>query len=176
MVGQAATITIGNQILLQTMMAGPLVAPAALFMKPHPQAPALHEHIFDAHRQGRTDPRERIYHQANQRPIAQAGRRRHVDRIEQAARLAWIRHGRLAAPDAVRRPPHQYGRIYRHHLTGHQPVKEMADAAQALLDGRRRYVAAELLDSGNHVQRLHPRDRGKATASAPPQNSPQPRA
>ena len=42
----------------------------------------------------------------------------------------------------VPRPAHRGGRVDRHDLAGHQPVEQMADRGQALLDGRRRIARA----------------------------------
>ena len=48
----------------------------------------------------------------------------------------------------------------------------MADRGEALLDGRRRPLAAELLDVGGDMQRLHVGDRRDAGALAPDQKFP----
>ena len=48
----------------------------------------------------------------------------------------------------------------------------MPDRGEALLDGRRGSLAAELLDVGRDVQRLHVGDRGDAGALAPGQKFP----
>ncbi len=48
----------------------------------------------------------------------------------------------------------------------------MADRGEALLDGRRGSLAAELLDIGGDVQRLHVGDRRDAGALAPGQELP----
>ena len=48
----------------------------------------------------------------------------------------------------------------------------MADRGEALLDGRRRALAAELLDVGGDMQRLHVGDRRDAGALAPGQKFP----
>ena len=88
------------------------------------------------------------------------------------ARLRRIEHGRLAALHAVRRPAHGRGRIHRDDLARHQPVEQMTDRGEALLDGRRGSFAAKLLDVGRDVQRLHVGDRGDAGALAPGQKFP----
>ena len=69
-------------------------------------------------------------------------------------------------------PAHGGGGIDRHDLAGHQPVEQVADRGEALLDGRRGSLAAELLDVGGDVQRLHVGDRRDAGALAPGQKFP----
>ena len=64
------------------------------------------------------------------------------------------------------------GRVHRHDLARHKPVEQMADRGEALLDRRRGALAAELLDVGGDVQRLHVGDRGDAGAFAPGQEFP----
>ena len=55
--------------------------------------------------------------------LAQAGRRRYVDCIEELARLCRIEHRRLAPANAMGWPAHRGGRIQRHDLSHHQPVE-----------------------------------------------------
>ena len=88
------------------------------------------------------------------------------------ARLCRIEHGRLAALHAVRRPAHGSGRIHRHDLARHQPVEQVTDRGEALFDGRRGSLTAELLDVGRDMQRPHVDDRGDAGALAPGQKFP----
>jgi hypothetical protein len=73
-------------------MARHLVTLAALFAQPHPQPPVLRVDVVDAHRERGADPRKRKHHQADQRPVAQAGRCADIDAVEQLPRLGRIEH------------------------------------------------------------------------------------
>ena len=170
--GEPAAVDIVVQVGLEVVVAGHLVALAALLVQANPQAPVLDVGVLDLHRERRADPRERIDHEADQRAVAQADRRRHVDRVEQGARLRRIEHGRLAALHAVRGPADGRGRVHRHDLARHKPVEQMADRGEALFDRRRRSRAAELLDIGGDMQRLHVGDRRDAGRLAPGQEFP----
>lgn len=65
--------------------------------------------------------------------------------------------GRLQHRDAlfnrVARSAHRTRRIDRDHLAGHQPVKQMADGGDLLLDGGHRVAARLTLDPGGDVKR-----------------------
>ena len=67
----------------------------------------------------------------------------------------------------VARAAHRGGRVDRHHLAGHQPVEQVADRGQALLDGRRGELARLRLDPGRDVQRPHGSERRHAMRLAP---------
>jgi hypothetical protein len=110
-----------------------LVALAAFLAQAHPQPPVLYIDVVDPHGQGGAHPRERKHHQRDQRPIAQAHRRCHIDTVQELPRLARLEHRRLALARAVARPAHRGGGIHRHDLAGHQPVEQMPDRGQALL-------------------------------------------
>ena len=101
--GEPAAVDVVVQVGLEVVVAGHLVPLAALLVQPHPQPPVLDVDVLDLHRERRADPRERIDHEADQRAVAKADRRRHVDRVEQRARLRGIEHRRLAALHDVRR-------------------------------------------------------------------------
>ena len=64
------------------------------------------------------------------------------------------------------------GRINLHDLARYQPVEQVPDRGKALLDGRRGPLAAQLLDIGGDMQRLHVGDRRDAGAFAPGQKFP----
>jgi hypothetical protein len=67
------------------------------------------------------------------------------------------------------RGPHRRGQVDRHHLAGHQPVEQMTDRSEPLLDARRGELARADLDPGGDVHRLHGRDRWHAGGGAPGQ-------
>jgi hypothetical protein len=70
----------------------------------------------------------------DQGAVAQTYGRRHVDAVEQLAGLGRLQHRRLALFHDVLRAAHGCGRVDRHDLPRHQPVEQMADGGQALLD------------------------------------------
>jgi hypothetical protein len=80
------------------------VALAALLAEPHPQAAVLRVDGFDCHTKRRTDPGEGIDHQPDQRVIAQASVRRHIDAVEQRARFGRITYPRFPAVTTCRGP------------------------------------------------------------------------
>ena len=118
-------------------MARHRVALAALLAQPHPQAAVLCERVLDCHPERRADPREGIDHEPDQRAIAQTGLRRDIDAVEQRARLGRIEHWRLPARHDVPGPAHRAGRVDRHDLADHEPIEQMAQRREPLLDGRR---------------------------------------
>ena len=67
------------------------------------------------------------------------------------------------------RAAHRGGRIDRHDLAGHQPIEQVADRGELLLDGRRRHLAGLRLDPGRDVQRRDLRQRRHAGVGAPGQ-------
>ena len=105
----------------------------------------------------------------DERPIAQAGERARVDRLEEPARLGRREHRRRARRHHVRRPPDGRRRVHRDNLADDEPVAEHADGRQVLLDrGRRPGVGP---DVGRHVQRRDRRER-QAPGLAPRQKLP----
>ena len=84
-IGEAGAFDILSQILLEIMVAGHFVALAAFLSQAHPEPPAFVVNVFDLHAEGGTDAGEAIDHQADQRTIAQAAGRRHIDAVEQLA-------------------------------------------------------------------------------------------
>lgn len=148
-------LQVGVQVLLQGVVAGHRMGLAALFLQADPQPPILRVDVLDAHGQGRADPGEGEHHQADQGPIAPADRRVGLDARQQLPGLGRVEHRGLAGAHAVPGAAHRGGRIQCNHLPRHQPVKEMAQRGQALLDRRRGVGTRLLLDPGRHVQRLH---------------------
>jgi hypothetical protein len=66
-------------------------------------------------------------------------------------------------------PAHRAGRIDRHHLAGDEPIEQVADRGEPLLDARRRELARASLDPRGDVHWLHGADRRHAGARAPGQ-------
>ena len=81
--------------------------------------------------------------------------RRRVDAVEQRARFRRIEHRRLPGRHDVPGPAHRGGRVDRHDLAGDQPVEQVADRGEPLLDARRGELARAGLDPGGDVHRLH---------------------
>jgi hypothetical protein len=80
-----------------------------------------------------------------------------------------IEHRRLPGRHHVPRPAHRRCRVDRSDLAGDQPIEQMADRGEPLLDARRRQLARTGLDPGGDVHRLHRADRRRARACAPSQ-------
>ena len=59
-----------------------------------------------------------------------------IDAVEQLSRFYGVQHRRLTLAGGVTGPAYRRGRIVRHHLPDDEPVEQMADGRQALLDGR----------------------------------------
>jgi hypothetical protein len=75
----------------------------------------------------------------------------------------------LRGCDDVARPAHGAGRVDRHDLAGDEPVEQMADRGEPLLDARRGQLARPGLDPSRDMHRLDGGDRGQADARAPGQ-------
>jgi hypothetical protein len=67
------------QVRFKRVVTGHRVCLAAFFAQTYPQAPLLDVDVLDAHRERRPHPGERKHHQRDQRPIAQASRRRDIE-------------------------------------------------------------------------------------------------
>jgi len=95
--------------------------------------------------------------------------RRDIDAVEQRPRFYRIEHRRLPGCHDVPRPAHRAGRVDWHDLAGHQPIEQVTDRSEPLLDARRGQFACCLLDPGCDMHRLHGRDRRHADGRAPGQ-------
>lgn len=65
------------------------------------------------------------------------------------------------------RPANRAGRVDRHDPAGDQPVDQMANRAEPLLDARRRELARTGLDPGGDMHWLDGGDRRHAGIDAP---------
>jgi len=101
---EPAAVDIGMEVSLEVVVAGHFVALAALLVQANPKSAVLHVNVLNLHRERRADTRERIDHEADQGVVAKAYGRRYVDRVEQLPCLGRIKHRRLPALHAVRRP------------------------------------------------------------------------
>lgn len=117
-------------------------------MQPYPAAPPLYAVIDYVHLQDRADAGERVYHHRDERKVAQALDRSHVDGRGQGARLFAVKHGRAAYFYDVFGAAHRVSRIRVYDLTDDEPVKEHADSCQVLLDGGLCKSSLETLDLG----------------------------
>jgi hypothetical protein len=166
-----ASVDIGVKVSLEVVVAGHLVALAAFLVQANPKPAALHIDVLDLHRERRAEAREGIDHEADQGVVAKADRRCHVDAVKQLPCLGRIEHRRLAALHTVRGTADRSSRVHRHDLARHKPIEQMPDRGEALLDGRRGALTAELLDVGRDVQRLHVGDRATPALAHQARNS-----
>jgi hypothetical protein len=81
-----------------------------------------------------------------------------ADAVEQRARLGGIEHRRLPGRHDVPRPAHRSGRVDWHDLAGDEPVEQVTDRGEPLLDARRRELARPGFDPGGDVHWLHSAD------------------
>jgi hypothetical protein len=95
----------------------------------------------------------------SRKPMTAVGRR--VDRVEELPRLGRIEHRRLAAAHDVEWPAHGGGRICRHNLARHHPIKQMPQSGEAKLCGRRGSRARQFLDVGGDVNALDRKRHGE---------------
>jgi len=123
-------------------------------MQADPPAFAVGVIVFDAHGDDRADPRESEGHHRDQRAIAQADERGHIDAVEQLARLFACQHRGLASLDDVLWPAHRMRRIGGDHLAGDEPVKQHADRGEVLLDGRLLEFLPETSNVSGDMHRL----------------------
>jgi hypothetical protein len=64
-------------------------------------------------------------------------------------------------------PAHRCGGVDRYDLAGHQPIEQVADRGEPLLDTRRGKLACAGLDPGGDMHRLDGADRRDAGGRAP---------
>jgi hypothetical protein len=131
-----------------------LVLLATFFVKPDPAAPPSYKVILDPHGNYRPHAGEGVDHQADERPVAQAGKGSGVDCIEQGARLIRLEHWRLAAPLRMLWPPDGMRRIDGQDLADNHPIEEHPQCRQALLHRGFRMQPELHFDEGRNVYRL----------------------
>ena len=73
--------------------------------------------------------------------------------LSSSARLGRVEHWRLPRCHDMPGPAHRAGRIDRHDLAGDEPVEQMADRREALLDARRGKLTRPGFDTGGDVHR-----------------------
>jgi hypothetical protein len=84
---------------------------------------------------------------------------RGVDAVKQRPRFGGIEHRGLSGRDDVARPAHSVRRVDRHDLAIDQPVKQVAQRREPLLDRGRGEFAGRSLDPCADVHRLYVGDR-----------------
>jgi hypothetical protein len=89
--------------------------------------------VLELHAERGTDAGEAVDNQAD--AIAQANRGSRINTIQKGAGFGRFQYRDLALAHDVFRATHRRSRIHRYDLADHQPVKEMADSGEALLDG-----------------------------------------
>ena len=166
-VADSRRLDIGVEIGFEIVMRRHFMALAAFLMQPHPPALAVGVVVLDAHGDDRANAGEGEGHHRNQRPIAQADDGRHVDAVQQLARLFAGEHRGLAGFDDVLGAAHRMRRIGRDDLAGDQPVEQHANGGEVLLDRRLLEVLAERLDIGGDMQRLDIGDLADLVLVAP---------
>lgn len=74
------------------MVAGHIVALASFFVQADPKPPVLRVNVLNLHPERSADASEAEHHEADQRPIAQAGGCGDVDGVKELARLCRLEH------------------------------------------------------------------------------------
>jgi len=82
--------------------------------------------------------------------------------VEQRTRRGGIEHRRLPVRHDVPWPAHRHGRVDWHHLVGDEPVEQVTDRGEPLLDPRRRELPCAGLEPGDDVHRLDGSERWHA--------------
>jgi hypothetical protein len=91
--------------------------------------------------------------------IAQADDTRGVDAVEQRTRRGGIEHRRLPARHDVPGPAHRRGRVDRHDLAVDQPIEQVTERGEPLLDAWCGQLARRGLYPGRDMHRLDGGDR-----------------
>ena len=84
-------------------------------------------------------------------------------------RLDGLQYRGLARAHHVARPAHRSRRIRSHDLADDQPVEQVPQGGEPLLDAGGQDLASFELDPARHVQRLHTGQGSDAYALTPPQ-------
>ena len=147
---------VGDEVGIEGVVAGHPVNFAALLGQADVEAVLLAEEVADVERKGRADPREGIDHQRDQGAVSLAGEGVLGNAGEQDAGLFDGEHGRAADPDAVRGSANVCGGAGRQDLAQDQPVEELAETGELLLDGGGRDVRGAAFDPGGDVDGLDP--------------------
>jgi len=114
----------------------------------------LHKEVLHLHSDRSSDAGEGIDHEADERPIAQAGKGSGVDRVDQGTGLVHIEDWRFALPLGVLRPAHGVGRVRGENLAHYHPIEEHPQRGQPLLDRGLGMLPELVLDEGGDVDRL----------------------
>jgi hypothetical protein len=136
-------------------------------VQPQPPASAFGLKILDLHLQRRVDAREGIGEGGDQRPVAPVPQRLGRNGVDQRAPLLRIKHGGLAGFHDMLRSAHGGSWVYRHNLTGDQPVEHHPHRRELLLYIRRRMGQATCLYIGGDVVRADCRQRQAAFIALP---------
>jgi hypothetical protein len=101
--------------------------------------------------------------QRDRRAVAQAGMRRDIDAVEQRARLGRIEHRGLSRRDDVPGAVHRVCRVDRYNLAIDQPIEQVPQRREPLLDRGRRQLARRRLDPRRDMHWLDGGDRYAGT-------------
>ena len=108
---------------------------AAFLAQPHPKPPVLREHVLDLHAERRADAGEADRPSIRSAPGRAARHGVVMSILSSSARASsGASTGVLPTFTTCDGPRTDAGRVHRHHLAGHQPVEQMAQRRQPLLD------------------------------------------
>ena len=142
-VGDAGGVQVGVHVLLGVVVDGDVVMLAAFFVEAKPAAFALLVVVLHLHGDDGRDAGERVNHDADEGPVAEADDRAGVDGVQQLSGLLGGEHGRFALLDDVRGPSDRGRRIDRQDMADDQPVAQHANGGQVLLHRGRLLVFPE---------------------------------
>jgi hypothetical protein len=117
-------------------------------------------------RERRADPRERNTNNSIS-AVPQPRGLGDVDAVEQLPRFRCVEYRPFSPFQRYDWAAHGRGRVVRHDLAGEQPVGQVTDRREPLLDSRRGVGLRLQLDPRGHMQQLHGRDRRHSGAGAP---------
>ena len=124
------------EILFERVVCRDRVTLAPFLAEVDPHAAAALFVVFHVHRRDRSDAGKRVEHRRDQRPVALAGDRGNINRIEKLSGLFGGEDRRPPDRHDMLRPAHRGGRVDRHHLASDEPVEQHLQCGEFLLDAR----------------------------------------
>lgn len=95
---EARAIDVGGEVGLKIVVARHGVRLAAFLAQPHPLATVLREHVLDLHAERRSDARERVDREDDERPVTQSSLGFDIDAVDELSNIAECRLGPTSNP------------------------------------------------------------------------------
>ena len=140
-------------VLFERVMGRDGVASATLFAEVDPHATTALLVVFDVHCRDRSDSSKRKEHRRDHRPIAFAGDRGNVNRIEKLPGFFRCEDRRSSDRHDMLRPAHRGGGIHRKNLPRDEPVEEHLQRGEFLLHARAVDLRPKFFHVGSNKKR-----------------------